>query len=75
MELTVLRECSEMARLNLGDEELGSMLPAFNEMLSFFDLMQAAGDDESMPAVPGRIEGMPVTLSVASSGHFRQDTA
>ena len=40
MELKDLQGTAALARLNMRDEELEKILPAFNEMLSFFAQMQ-----------------------------------
>ncbi len=50
MELTELRETARLARVSMSEGELRAMFPAFEEMLSFFALMQTAGEDMSVTA-------------------------
>ena len=73
MEITDLRETAELARLNMDEEELKKIFPAFEEMLSFFAVMQAADGDGALPAVTSRIEGMAASARVVSSGCLRPD--
>ena len=69
MELTDLRETAALARLNLSGEELENIFPAFEEMVSFFAVMQgadAAGAfPRDMPAAPAQI---------VTTGYLRPDT-
>ena len=66
MELTDLRETADLARLNMSDEELKKTFPAFEEMLSFFAVMQAADTDGA--------EGMAASAKVVTAGYLRPDT-
>jgi aspartyl-tRNA(Asn)/glutamyl-tRNA(Gln) amidotransferase subunit C len=46
-----LRETAALAHLNLREDEFQAFLPAFEEMLAFFTIMQAAeGDEKAFPA-------------------------
>jgi len=52
MELKDLQGTAALARLNMGDEELEKIFPAFNEMLSFFALMQEGVNEGGAEAAP-----------------------
>ena len=68
VEIEDLRETAALAHLNLGENELAGALSAFEEMLGYFALMQAA-DSEGAGSSPG-ISALARTVS---SGHFRGD--
>ena len=65
MQLTDLRETAALARINMGDEELKKTFPAFEEMLSFLDLMQADTVRGEDPAACAK---------TVTSGSLRPDT-
>jgi aspartyl-tRNA(Asn)/glutamyl-tRNA(Gln) amidotransferase subunit C len=52
MTIDDLRETAALARLNMDDAELSAAFPAFEEMLGFFAIMQAADRDEAAFGVP-----------------------
>ena len=67
MELTDLKETAELARLNLGEQELRETFPAFEQMLSFFAILQDG--DNALPAT-GEQAGPTKTVD---SGWLRPD--
>ncbi|MCL1836694.1 MAG: aspartyl/glutamyl-tRNA amidotransferase subunit C [Treponema sp.] len=75
MELTDLKETAELARLNLGDNELKTIFPAFEEMASFFAVMQDADADNALPAAAGITGGMAASSKPAGAGYLRLDAA
>ena len=64
MELKDLQETAALARLNMSGEEQEKIFPAFEETLSFFAVMQEAGNDGNLAAFE----------KAASSGALRTDT-
>ena len=80
-----LQETAGLARLGLGEEELQAVSPAFEQMLSFLDVMQ--GSDTAMPSIAAlsrteahRAEGSPLLADFvaasarpAGSGCLRPD--
>jgi aspartyl/glutamyl-tRNA(Asn/Gln) amidotransferase C subunit len=74
MELTELRETAELARLNLSGEELEKNLPPFKEMLSFLDVMQAAGNDGAMSPFSEKTGDPAAFLKTADTCFLRPDT-
>jgi aspartyl-tRNA(Asn)/glutamyl-tRNA(Gln) amidotransferase subunit C len=70
MELQDLQETAELARLNMGQEELRGALPAFEEMLSFFAAMQQAQAAGGFPEVPS---GMAAHARLVDADWFRAD--
>jgi aspartyl-tRNA(Asn)/glutamyl-tRNA(Gln) amidotransferase subunit C len=68
MELKDLRETAALAHLNLGEQELAAAFPAFEEMLGYFALMQAADSETTGPA-----PGISAAARTVASGHFRGD--
>jgi aspartyl-tRNA(Asn)/glutamyl-tRNA(Gln) amidotransferase subunit C len=79
MEIGDLRETAELARLNLGDEELAAAFPAFEQMLGFFAAMQAADNDEGLFSQAGGgagnalPSGQNAVARMAGAGFFRAD--
>jgi aspartyl-tRNA(Asn)/glutamyl-tRNA(Gln) amidotransferase subunit C len=69
MDIRDLRETAALARLNLDDAGLEAAFPAFEQMLGYFALMQAADSDAE--AFPQAVSG-DGRLSV-ESGFFRPD--
>jgi Asp-tRNA(Asn)/Glu-tRNA(Gln) amidotransferase C subunit len=45
MMIEELRVTAQLARLKLGDDELAAALPAFEQMVEYFAVMQAADDE------------------------------
>ena len=69
MTIEELKETADMAYLNPNESELSGILPAFTEMLGFFDTMQAA--DEDSTAFPKGLA--PVSAALAgASGNYRK---
>jgi aspartyl-tRNA(Asn)/glutamyl-tRNA(Gln) amidotransferase subunit C len=68
VEIEDLRKTAALAHLNLDETELAGALSAFEEMLGYFALMQAA-DGESM----GPASGISAVARAVSSSHFRGD--
>jgi aspartyl-tRNA(Asn)/glutamyl-tRNA(Gln) amidotransferase subunit C len=63
-----LRETAALAHLNLDENELNGALSAFEEMLGYFAVMQAADSEITGPAT-----GISAVARTVSSGHFRGD--
>jgi Asp-tRNA(Asn)/Glu-tRNA(Gln) amidotransferase C subunit len=63
-----LRETAALAHLNLDEGELTGALSAFEEMLGYFALMQAADSE-----IPGPQPGVSAVARTVSSGCFRGD--
>jgi aspartyl-tRNA(Asn)/glutamyl-tRNA(Gln) amidotransferase subunit C len=74
MDQRELEETAELAHLNINKEELAAALPAFEQMLGFFAVMQQA-DTEASGAAAGIAAGQAAGARLVSSGHFRGDTA
>ena len=68
VEIEDLRETAALAHLNPGEDELAGALSAFEEMLGYFALMQAA--DSETGESPSGISALARTVS---SDHFRGD--
>jgi aspartyl-tRNA(Asn)/glutamyl-tRNA(Gln) amidotransferase subunit C len=68
VEIADLRETAALAHLNPGEAELAGALPAFEEMLGYFALMQAADG-----GTPGPASGISALARTVASGHFRGD--
>jgi aspartyl-tRNA(Asn)/glutamyl-tRNA(Gln) amidotransferase subunit C len=52
MTIEDLKETAALARLNMDDAELSAAFPAFEQMLRFFAIMQAADRDEAAFGAP-----------------------
>jgi aspartyl/glutamyl-tRNA(Asn/Gln) amidotransferase C subunit len=63
-----LRETAALAHLNLDENELTGALSAFEEMLGYFAVMQAADSE-----IKGPSPGISAAARTVSSGHFRED--
>ena len=74
MELTDLRETADLARLNLSEEELKKVFPAFEEMLSFFAVMKTAETDGTFAGRSQAADSMAASAKIVSSVHLRPDT-
>jgi aspartyl-tRNA(Asn)/glutamyl-tRNA(Gln) amidotransferase subunit C len=72
MDQRELEETAELAHLNISKEELAAALPAFEQMLGFFAVMQ---DAEIPGPAAGIAVGQAAGARLVSSGHFRGDTA
>ena len=68
-----LRETAELARLNMSKEDLEKISPAFEQMLSFFAVMQAAETDKALPVVSGQVDGMAASAQLVAAGNLRPD--
>ncbi|MDR1505853.1 MAG: aspartyl/glutamyl-tRNA amidotransferase subunit C [Treponema sp.] len=64
MDQKVLEETAELAHLNITKDELAAALPAFEQMLGFFAVMQGA-DAGAAGQAAGRM--------LVKSDHFRGD--
>jgi aspartyl-tRNA(Asn)/glutamyl-tRNA(Gln) amidotransferase subunit C len=73
MDQRELEETAKLAHLNVNKEELAAALPAFEQMLGFFAVMQGADTDIPGPAA-GIAAGQAAGARLVSSGHFRGDT-
>ncbi|MDR2028416.1 MAG: aspartyl/glutamyl-tRNA amidotransferase subunit C [Treponema sp.] len=72
MKIEDLQETVRLAHLTMDEEELAGAFPAFEQMLGFFAVMQAAdGDTAAFPAGKADLSGPSRTVS---SAHFRPDT-
>ena len=67
-----MRESAALARINMGEDELVEVYPAFERMASFFTIMEDSGGNSALP-VPG--EQAEVPANTVSSGLLRPDTA
>ena len=74
MESTDLQIAAGLARLYLGEQDVQTIGPAFEQMLSLLAQMQNADDDETMPAVSTQADYVTAAKPV-SVGFFRSDTA
>jgi len=68
MEIHDLQETAGLAHLLMSEQELREAFPAFEEMLSFFAVMQAADRD-----IAGTGDGMAASSRIVNSGYFRSD--
>ncbi|MDR2143611.1 MAG: aspartyl/glutamyl-tRNA amidotransferase subunit C [Treponema sp.] len=76
MDQKELEETAELAHLNINKEELAAALPAFEQMLGFFAVMQGADTDaEALGPAAGIAAGQAAGARLVSSGHFRGDTS
>ena len=75
MKLTDLQETAGLARLSLSEEELKKTFPAFEEMISFFTVMQVADTDGNLPAVSEQVDGMAASSKPAGAAYLRPDSA
>ena len=74
--MTDLKETAALARLRMSEQELQSMFPAFEEMISFFDVMQDADRDETAFTAPinTRAEGMDAFSRHVNAAYLRPDS-
>jgi aspartyl-tRNA(Asn)/glutamyl-tRNA(Gln) amidotransferase subunit C len=63
-----LQETAALAHLNLDENELAGALSAFEEMLGYFAVMQAADSE-----IPGPASGISAAARTVSAGSFRGD--
>ena len=76
MEFSDLQETADLAHLNMAERELRGAFPAFEQMLGYFAVMQAADRDEAaFTAVMSGSGGMTAGARVVNSGWFRPDSA
>ena len=68
-----LQETAALARMNLSEQEQGELFCAFEQMLSLFDLMQAA--DAALPAFAKQADFVTAMAIPVDSGYLRSDTA
>jgi aspartyl-tRNA(Asn)/glutamyl-tRNA(Gln) amidotransferase subunit C len=57
MELAVLRETAALARINMSGDDMEKTFPAFEQMLSFFAVMESndSGEQTDFTAVAGSL--------------------
>lgn len=65
-----LKETAALAHLNLNDDELSAMLPAFKQTLEYFSIMKNADDD--CEAFPYGLDESDI-FCVRDSNFFRSD--
>ena len=70
----MLHETASLARINLNEQELQAISPAFEQMLSLLDAMQGADNDTAMPAVTKQADFVTASAKPVSSSYFRDDT-
>ena len=68
MTIEDLKDTAVMAHLSIQESELTAMFPAFQQMVGFFDAMQAAEEDRA--AFPGGLASVSSALAGAS-GNYR----
>jgi aspartyl-tRNA(Asn)/glutamyl-tRNA(Gln) amidotransferase subunit C len=72
MDLKELKETAGLAHLNMGDDELAAALPAFEQMLTFFAIMQnSPANGQDGKAADGQAAG----ARLVRADHFRSDAA
>jgi aspartyl-tRNA(Asn)/glutamyl-tRNA(Gln) amidotransferase subunit C len=71
MDIGDLKETANLARLNLGETELKAAFPAFEQMLTFFEAMQAADNDTA--AFGGPLAAVTSARRSVSQETFRSD--
>jgi aspartyl-tRNA(Asn)/glutamyl-tRNA(Gln) amidotransferase subunit C len=76
MDIEDLKVTSQLAHLNLKEEELAGAFPAFEQMLGFFAAMQAADEDTAAfdVSVSRRTDTAGANARTVLAGHFRPDT-
>jgi aspartyl-tRNA(Asn)/glutamyl-tRNA(Gln) amidotransferase subunit C len=76
MTIEDLRETAALARLNMDDAELAAAFPAFEQMLGFFAIMQAADRDGAAFGAPrGEAAGPSGDGAAPRAGSFRGTSA
>ena len=76
MDIQELEETAALAHLNTGRDELAAALPAFEQMLGFFALMQEADGDAALAApAPSLNPGQAAGAFLADTAHFRDGGA
>ena len=75
MNLSDLQNASGLARLNMSEKELEELLPAFQQMLSFFGIMQAAAREanQNLSVLDARGEELHAT-GLVSAGLYHSGT-
>ncbi|MCL2068162.1 MAG: aspartyl/glutamyl-tRNA amidotransferase subunit C [Treponema sp.] len=70
-----MKKTADLACLGMSEQELRAALPAFEETLKFFDLMQAADQDKA--AFPEKIQAENISAfhQVVNAGCLRPDVA
>ena len=74
MELKDLKETAELARLNLGGDELRNIFPEFEQMLSFFSVLRDSDGGNTITAAGEQAGEAPASIPTAVSGLLRSDT-
>jgi aspartyl-tRNA(Asn)/glutamyl-tRNA(Gln) amidotransferase subunit C len=75
MDIQELEETAVLARLNTGRDELAAALPAFEQMLGFFALMQEADKDAALAAPLSLDPGQAASAFLVNAAHFRDGGA
>ncbi|MDR0316443.1 MAG: aspartyl/glutamyl-tRNA amidotransferase subunit C [Treponema sp.] len=75
MELKDLQETAALAHFDMSEQELRTVFPVFEQMLSFFDTMQDADQDEAIAPYLPAASGGDVTACARTVGseYFRPD--
>ena len=68
MDIQELKTIAQLASLNMSEEELAAVLPAFEQMLVFFDTM-----NEADAATFQQDESPSLTEPLVGAEHFRSD--
>ncbi|MDR0444258.1 MAG: aspartyl/glutamyl-tRNA amidotransferase subunit C [Treponema sp.] len=76
MEIKDLQETAALARLDMSENELQALLPAFEQMLSLLDTMQTAGEEITAAAYGNAANAgdMIASARIVTSDYFRTDT-
>ena len=75
MEIRVLQETADLARISMSKEELLNSFPAFEEMLSYFAAMEAADKDKTaFPPDESRSESSAAFFRRVNAAYFRGDS-
>ncbi|MDR2160472.1 MAG: aspartyl/glutamyl-tRNA amidotransferase subunit C [Treponema sp.] len=73
MTIEDLKETAALARLNMDEAELSAAFPAFEQMVRFFTIMQAADTDEAAFGAP--LRGPSGAAASPAAGSFRGASA
>jgi aspartyl-tRNA(Asn)/glutamyl-tRNA(Gln) amidotransferase subunit C len=69
MDIEELRVTAALAHITMSESELAESFPAFEQMLVFFQAMQAADNDKTLDG------GVRSDVAVVDSASFRPDSA
>ena len=74
MELNDLQETAGLARLIMSEQELQTLSPAFDQLISLLSTMETAGSDIAMPPVTCQADFVTTSAKPVNSDWFRPDT-